>query len=152
MNVLKVLLVILAGIVLGLFIVFYFTTFWQPSYFSGNNAREVIPVEFNRVHQRGTGLEVMEHVEFTAASRFYRKDAIGESAVSESNLEFYCDDATICGDESSPLTVTSERITVNKKIAGAIAVCTGDGSKYYAVIAAKGLDASSEAKAKCNLG
>jgi len=117
----------------------------------GANAKEVLPDLVKKVSQRGYGVEVRGKVEFTAADRFYRKNAIGESAVAENNLDFFCDDDAICGDKSAPLTVTENSIVVNKKITGAIATCTEDGVEYHIFIAAKDTEASSEAEETCNL-
>ncbi len=138
--------VIVAVAILGILLGFLggITTF-------GADAKTVVPDLVKKVANKGYGIENKDNVEF-AVGYILKGEAIGEAPIAEASLEFLCDaDSATCESGSSgtkPLQVEKDKITVNKKISGSIAVCTNDG-KYRVTVGDKGASGLKRTSTKC---
>lgn len=117
----------------------------------GANAKTVMPDLMKKVQARGVGLEVKDKVEFSSGDRYFPAEVVGETPVNPANVKFSCNTeaGSICGTGTEqPVTVTSSQIVVNKKISGAVAVCSADGINYRVCIGTTSAKASEQCATK----
>jgi len=116
-----------------------------------SDASSIIPDLVNKVYQRGVAIEVKENVKF--------KEDMTRSGVSYndpiilSNINFVCAESAFCSASGAPLTVTDNRVVVRyaEQNPSEIAVCSGDGKKFYVCISKSTTLAENECKTKCGL-
>ena len=116
----------------------------------GADAKTVVPDLVKKVANKGYGIENKDNVEF-AVGYILKGEAIGEAPIADASVSFVCDmDSATCGGTSGtkPLEVTADKITVNKKISGSIAVCGNEG-KYSITVGDKGAKGLASTSAKC---
>lgn len=103
--------------------------------FGAKDAKAVIPQLFAKVFQAGYGVEFEKNVEFKQGAIILKRDAIGQSAVSDANVDFSCAESTdaLCN-SGGPIVLATDKIgPVNSKVTGVVAVCT-NGQKYHVVV------------------
>lgn len=119
---------------------------------SFGSARMALPDLAKKVEARGVGIEMKENTQFEKDETIVRIDVKGSSSILTSNIFFSCAEPEFCANSDAPLMVTTDRITVKQKTTGGVAVCSGDGIKFYVCVAKSKDSAANACTAKCGLG
>lgn len=117
----------------------------------GAGAKSVMPDLAKKVESRGVGIEVKDNVQFEKDDTILRSDVKGASSIILSQIEFVCAQSEFCSASDAPVQVKSDRVHVTQRTSGGVALCSGDGSKFYVCVAKTTADADKECTSKCRI-